>query len=200
MVRIPSQGIAMGKYEVTRGQYAAFVAATGYSSADGCRTWNGLELIEVGGNWRSPGFNQGDDEPVVCVSWQDANAYAEWLSKQTGQRFRLPSEQEWYSACQAEDRLEYCGSDDIDSVAWYIGNSGGHTHKAGQKQPNALGLYDMSGNVYEWTSSCWENDCSQRVDRGGSWVSEPEKVLTFSRFGGAPANRLNFLGFRLAQD
>lgn len=200
MVQVPGLELEVGKYEVTRSQFAAFVADTGHVTSDDCQTWKGKGLLANGGNWHSPGFSQEDDEPVVCVSWHDANAYAQWLSQRTGERYRLPTDVEWRTACQAGAKHAYCGADDLDAVAWYRGNSLGHTHGVGRKQPNDWGLYDMSGNVYEWTSSCWEGDCGYRVERGGAWISEPEKVRAEFRFQGVPTTRLTFLGFRLVRE
>ena len=176
MVRLPS-GIAMGKYEVTQAQWRA-----------------------VMGNNPSNFANCGDNCPVEQVSWEDVQQFIQRLNSQTGKRYRLPSEDEWFAACQAGYGHEYCGSNSVDAVAWYGGNSGNRTHPVGQKQPNAWGLYDMSGNVREWTSSCDEGDCSRRVLRGGFWYVRPADVRSAYRYWNAPSNRDGFLGFRLAQD
>ena len=133
MVSLPT-GIKMGKYEVTQGQWRA-----------------------VMGNNPSKFASCGDNCPVERVSWDDVQQFIQRLNSQTGKRFRLPSEDEWYAACQAGQRSEYCGSNSIDAMAWYQSNSGNTTHAVGQKQPNAWGLYDMSGNVWEiGRASCRE--------------------------------------------
>lgn len=201
MVKLPS-GISMGKYEVTVSQFAQFVSETGYSAGSSCWIYISGEWTEQNGrNWQNTGFNQDGNHPVVCVNYSDVQAYISWLNKQTGKHYRLPNEDEWYSACQASsDGSEYCGSNNIDAVAWYDENSGATTHPVGRKQPNAYGLYDMSGNVWEWTSSCYESDCSRRVDRGGSWYLKPTSVRADHRGWDDVSNRHVSLGFRLVQD
>ncbi|MGY6215749.1 formylglycine-generating enzyme family protein [Methylolobus aquaticus] len=200
-------GVALGKYEVTVGQYSRFVAATGRPMRNDCyfagREW------QDGASWRSPGFgqsedrspefDQSEDEPVVCVSWEDALAYTAWLSERTGKVYRLPKEDEWEAACRAGRETEFCGSDSVDSVAWHHENSGGRTHPVGQKQPNAWGLYDMSGNVWEWTQSCWEGFCGKRVVRGGSWHSDTSLVRVTYRNSNATGDVGNLIGFRVAR-
>jgi len=121
-------------------------------------------------------------------------------TSRTSRRYRLPTEEEWEYACQAGGAHRYCGSDSLDSVAWYNDNSGERTHPVGQKRPNAWGLYDMSGNVWEWSASCYEVDCSRRVSRGGSWDDTPGLVRSAFRFRYDPSFRFYGLGFRLAQD
>ncbi|NJD06228.1 MAG: formylglycine-generating enzyme family protein [Methylococcaceae bacterium] len=199
MVRLPGQTVAMGKYEVTVGQWTVFATVTGRSSPSDCWTFNG-PVSSNEGRWSSPGFDQQSNEPVVCVSWQDATAYAEWLSAKTGKHYRLPSEDEWLMACQAGGSNLYCGSDELDAVAWFQGNSETRTHPVGQKRPNAWGLYDMSGNAWEWTDSCWEGNCDRRANRGGSWDNEPPQLVSSTHYGDGATLRLNVLGFRLAQD
>ena len=121
---------------------------------------------------------------VTGVSWLDAVAYCAWLSEKTGKEYRLPSEAEWEYAARggvngAKDNFTYAGSDNIDEVAWYNGNAGGKVHPVGQLKKNQLGLYDMSGNVWEWCADTWgpyagcssasETDSTRRVIRGDSW-------------------------------
>lgn len=176
MVSLPD-GILMGKYEVTQGLWRAVMGS-------------------------NPSFfsSCGDNCPVELVSWDDVQQFIQRLNSKSGEHFRLPTEDEWYSACQAGGSTEYCGSDSINAVAWYDDNSGFSTHAVGQKQANAWGLYDMSGNAREWTNSCYESDCSRRVLRGGSWYSEPAFVRSAYRDRCTTTDRSNALGFRLAQD
>jgi len=96
----------------------------------------------------------GDNCPVENVSWNDVHAFIKRLNLLTGKHYRLPTEEEWLAACQAGGSHEYCGSDNIEAVARYYSNSEKRTHPVGQKQPNAYGLYGMSGNVWQWTDSC----------------------------------------------
>ena len=181
----------IGKYAVTFGEYDRFARATG-RDLPGDQGW---------GRGR---------RPVINVSWADATAYAQWLSGQTGQRYRLPTEAEWEYACRGGQQQRYCGSDDLDAVAWYSGNSGGKTQPVGGKQANRFGLYDMSGNVWEWTCSVFdagyggaEQRCDasgeRRVLRGGSWYNGPDWVRSVLRFGNSAGYRDSHRGFRLAR-
>jgi len=184
MVRLPGQNFAMGKYEVTQGQWRAIM-----------------------GSNPSDFKNCGNDCPVERVSWNDAQNYIEKLNQRTGQHYRLPSGQEWEAACLAGKRTVYCGSNNFDEVAWYADNSGFTTHPVGRKRPNAWGLYDMSGNVWEWTSNvgeltsdCSDGDCDRRLGRGGSWYDFPRYVRAAARHWTTPDDRYDGLGFRLARN
>jgi formylglycine-generating enzyme required for sulfatase activity len=212
-VRIKS--FAMGKTEVTRGQFAAFVAATGHNAGNSCWIFGADYLAgPPGRHWRNPGFAQTDNDPVACVNWDDAQTYLRWLTQKTGNAYRLPSESEWEYACRAGARQTYCGSDHLEGVAVYGGKSGNRTLPVAGKQANAWGLYDMSGNVSEWTQDCWNanysgapkdgsawttGNCGQRVLRGGSWVNEQLGSRAADRFGGDRSNRVSVNGFRPAR-
>ncbi len=117
----------------------------------------------------------GDSCLVEQVSWDDIQAFLQKLNAETGRQYRLPTEAEWEYACYGGSKTEYCGSDSIDSVAWYGnngqagGNSSQATHPAGQKQVNGFGLYDMSGNVWQWMENKYDNEHDSRALRGGSW-------------------------------
>jgi formylglycine-generating enzyme required for sulfatase activity len=155
------RGFWMGRYEVTQGQYQKITK-------------------------KLPGHFSGADKPVANVSWNDANDFAQQMSHSTGAQIRLPSEAEWEYACRAGGAHEiYCGpGGDPARLAWYDGNSGNEAHAVGQRVPNNWGLYDMSGNLWEWTQDCWNDsyatgtadgsarefgNCGKRVIRGGSW-------------------------------
>lgn len=158
----------MGKYEVTVGQFKQFVNDTGYKTGaergKGCYGWTGSEWENSSSrNWRNTGVSQEDNYPVVCVSWSDSNEFINWLNRKTGKNYRLPTEAEWEYAARSRGKKEkYAGSDDVDSVAWYGGNSEERTHPVGMKAPNGLGLYDMSGNVWERVQD-WYGDYSNSM-------------------------------------
>jgi formylglycine-generating enzyme required for sulfatase activity len=156
----------------------------------------------------------GDNCPVEQVSWNAAKDFIQKLNAKTGKQYRLPSEAEWEYACRAGGRNEYCGSGNIDSVAWYGSNSGSKTHAVARKQANAWGLRDMSGNAWEWVEDCWNGnyngapsdgsawttgECSWRVLRGGSWVENPRYARAAFRYRGGASGRANHSGFRLAR-
>ena len=157
----------------------------------------------------------GDNCPVERVSWDDAQEYVRKLSQQTGKTYRLPSEAEWEYACRAGGNHEYCGGDDIDTVAWINSNSGQTTHPAAGKQANTWGLYDMSGNVWEWTQDCWTANyngapsdgsaretglCSDsRVLRGGSWNNDKRGTRVAYRSYHSPKFQDSGYGFRLVR-
>ena len=228
---------ALGRHEVTRAEFGAFVAAADYAG-------NGCSLIdddasldwEDEASWEDPGFPQEDRHPVVCVSWEDAEAYARWLSVETGERYRLPSEAEWEYAARAGtvttrywDSLSgsTCehtnGSDRALLQRWgrwplpvvNCVDSAHYTSEAGSYQPNAFGLHDMLGNVWEWTADClhesyegapsdgsaWirRGDCERRVLRGGSWETILSGIRAANRYW--HDNRAgNTVGFRVARD
>jgi formylglycine-generating enzyme required for sulfatase activity len=172
-VLLPS-GIRMAKYEITQDQWQTVMAE------------NPSNFHKCGGNC-----------PVELVSWEDVQRFITKLNRQTNLHYRLPTETEWLVACQAGEDSEYCGSNQIDEVAWYDQNSGNTTQAVGQKQANAWGLHDMSGNVWEWTDSCWDEDCSLRVFRGGSWLTSRALVSATLRRGNIASLRSHVLGFRL---
>ena len=209
---------ALGKYDVTRAEYAAFVRATGRSAGDGCghdgAKWEKRPSV----SWQAPGFDQTDRDPVVCVDWQDAQAYVAWLNGQLHESaYRLPSEAEWEYAARAGTTTRFFWGDDdadTDRNAWFKGNSGGRTHPVGSKPANAFGLYDMAGNVWQWTQDCYAetyasapsdgsaaepgNSC-MRVDRGGSWFYPPWTLRSAARERNPAAYRDIMMGFRVAR-
>jgi formylglycine-generating enzyme required for sulfatase activity len=110
---------------------------------------------------------------VDSVSWDDVQDYLSKLNQLSGKQYRLPTEQEWKHACDGGGSQEYCGSNSLATVGWHDGNSGNKTHLVGQKRANGYGLYDMTGNVWEWTQDCGKGGCSERVLRGGAWSFNP---------------------------
>jgi hypothetical protein len=176
MVHLPT-GIAIGKYEVTQAQWRSVMGANPANFSD-C----------------------GDACPVEHVSWEDVQDYIARLNALTGKRYRLPTEREWLKACLAKRDTRYCGSNDADVVAWYDTNADERTHPVGAKSPNSWGVYDMSGNVWEWTDSCYADDCSRHVDRGGAWNLNAEDLRTAIRSESGASGRSADLGFRLAED
>lgn len=160
-------------------------------------------------------FKNCDDCPVEQVSWDDIQGYISKLNSKTGNNYRLPTEAEWeYAARSGGKNEKYAGSSDINSVAWYESNSGSKTHPVKQKSPNGLGLYDMSGNVWEWVQDWYDDNYYKnspkdnpkgassgraRVLRGGSWGNSPKYSRSALRSWDNPVNRLYNCGFRLAR-
>lgn len=210
---------SLGKTEVTVGQFRKFVDATGYRTeaeqGDGCYVWNGsIWRKDRRYSWRNLGFIQKDSHPVACVSWNDAKAFIDWSANKSGKVVRFPTEAEWeYAARSGGKEEQYAGGDKVDAVAWYNSNSGNNTHPVGLKEANGLGLYDMSGNVWEWTGDWYgaryyeesqknnprgPSEGYDRVSRGGCWNSEAKFLRTTDHGGRPPDSRYNILGFRLA--
>ena len=162
----------------------------------------------------NPSWFNGEDLPVEFFSWNDCQEFIRKLNSLTGQNFRLPTEAEWEFACRGGNNsrgYKYSGSNYIDNVAWYRDNSGDKTHPVATKLPNELGIYDMSGNVWEWcsdwyggytsgaqTNSKGPYDGSHRVIRGGGWVSDAGLCRSSYRYYFSPGGQGGFLGLRLA--
>lgn len=215
----------LGKYPVTLAEFALFIAETNYKTdaekGDGSYIWDGKDWKKKRGvNWRcgvdgKPRPTSDYNHPVIHVSWNDAQEYCQWLSRKTGKVYQLPSEAQWEFAARGGTLscgYTYSGSDVLDEVAWYTENSGGSTHPVGLKKSNELGLYDMSGNVWEWCQDEWHDSYegapddgrawesgsgSYRVARGGSWNDDAVNCSVASRSGGNPDLRYSDLGFRI---
>ena len=171
-----------------------------------------LWQVVMGSNPSS--FTGNMNRPVEEVSWEECQAFISKLNSLTGQRFKLPTEAQWEYAARGGNKskgYKYSGSDTIDDVAWCTDNSGSTTHPVKTKQPNELGLYDMSGNVYEWcqdwfgsysgnaqTNPTGASSGSYRVFRGGSWNVHARSCRASFRSFSTPSHRFNYLGLRLA--
>ena len=227
---------AIGRYSVTLAEFTDFVRQAGQKIELGCYARYGSWQLFPDLAWHHPGFGQDDRHPVVCVNWDDAQAYVAWLGRKTGQRYRLPTEQEREFATRAlvregiqpryffgDDENELCrfaNVADLDARAanpdWSVVNCHdgfAETAPVGSFKPNAFGLYDMLGNVWEWTADCFRNSlprlgdlttaCTsvdQRVLRGGSWRDNGAVVRSAARIASAPNIRDEIVGFRVVRD
>jgi formylglycine-generating enzyme required for sulfatase activity/predicted Ser/Thr protein kinase len=223
----------LGVYEVTVGEFREFIEAT-RRRITGCTVYDGEwhERADLG--WSDVGYPQTPTHPVACVSWRDALDYTVWLSHKTGHRYRLPSASEWEYAARAgseaprpwSKNMEWaCNTANVADLAaaqrypgWKVHScNDGYVYTApvGSFSPNAFGLYDMLGNVFEWVQDCWHadyrgspsdgsawlaGDCSQHDLRGGSWFTSPQYVSVAARNRFAAAYRSNTIGFRLARE
>jgi formylglycine-generating enzyme required for sulfatase activity len=220
---------AVGKFPVTVDQFAAFVRETGYDAGQQCELYErGTWQKRSGRSWSNPGFVQGDSQPAVCISWDDASAYAAWLSHKTGKSYRLLSEAEREYVTRAGSTTPFWwGSSISTSQANYDGNYSYGSRSKGEFrrktmpvdsfQPNPWGIYQVHGNIWEWVEDCWSEkyngaptdgsawtagDCSQRVLRGGAWNSDPMFLRSgyrVARPGPGGGWRINDLGFRVAR-
>ena len=252
--------LAIAKYDVTRDEYAQFVAETNrpdpdncivadpsagfiakpgkcQPDPDSCITVNaaGTGFIVANSNWRSPGFPQTGRDPVVCVSWDDAQAYVAWLSTKTGHVYRLPTEAEWEYAARAGTTTMRYGSDDPVEICRYtnvgdmdfskqfqnVSDSNlacrdgyAFTSPVDSFPPNPFGLYDMLGNVMDWTEDCWHDNyngaptdgtawrsgsCRGHVVHGGSWDASLSVVRSAARRAILTSWRITSFGFRVAR-
>lgn len=221
------QAFELSRHEITVQQFKRFVEATHYVTTaefqkQGCALQDlqkpSAWIISPEHNWRTPGFPQTLVHPVVCVSWQDAEAYTQWLSKQTGQPYRLPTEAEWeYAARGGKITAFYWGNQPDRHFANVSGVDGSdqwaQTAPVGQFAANPFGLHDMAGNVWEWTADCWqatyqstasaEHTCSQnafRARRGGGWDNVPASTRSAVRSSASLLDRSYVLGFRVVRE
>lgn len=232
---------ALGRFELTRGEYQEFVTATGYSPPDPhCRTWapDLKAFRDLPRGWQQANVPAAptDRHPVSCISWHDARAYLAWLSKQTGRNYRLPSETEWEYAARGGTRTLYptgnnargiCRQANLNDrrtaarypLAWTVApcdDGFADVAPVGSLQPNNFGLYDMLGNVWEWAEDCaslsyfgrsldqrawtWDGGCKRRIQRGGGWITGPERTRPGFHGDGDDGDRADFAGMRVARD
>lgn len=182
--------LAVGKYHVTVGEYRAFVQATGRADGESCLVWDRELRLRPGRNWRNAGFPQTDRDPVVCVSWEDALAYAAWVSQQSRQRYRLLTEAEWEYAARAETTARWWWGDDAEGPCGVVNGADRRTRQqvlgtshwtfvpcddgfaytapVGRFVANRFGLHDMAGNAWQWVLDCYR----------GSYVGAPMDAST----------------------
>lgn len=246
------KAFALGKYEVTRGEFRAFIAATAYRTdaerntpvptrddAIGCFTYRGGNDFnwKATAAWFDVGFEQDDTHPVGCISWNDANAYIAWLNRETGKQYRLPSEGELEYAIRAGSSTRWPWGDDAEdgcAYASFADRRAGErfpdwgaarcddgylfTSPVGSHKPNAFGIYDILGNVWEWAADCahktyngaplngsaWTGggmgECGVHVRRGGSWDDLAIWLRSANRSQDPSSSRFHFSGFRVAHD
>lgn len=205
--RVTVPRFQMGTTEVTLGQFKKYIIATEGTDPD---------LVTDDFMKYNPYSNEA---PVVHVSWNEAKNFVAWLNnhKPTTDHgtYRLASEAEWEYTCRAGDNHTYCGSRGVNAVAWFKANSGNHQQPVGKRQANSFGVYDMSGNVWEWVEDCYHDDyvgaptngsawvegaCNAgRVLRSGSWKGDAKNVRVANRTGAAAVSRSNYIGFRLTR-
>ncbi len=233
------RAFAVGKFEVTNAQYAAFAQATGHEGGKGCNVWvqdeHTIKRNEAF-NWRDPGYGRPPkpQEPVACVDWNDVKAYVGWLRQRTGKPYRLLTEAEWEYVARAggsgsfawgEDPEQACRTANVyDATAadprtpWPATKcSDGFADVApvGSLAPNAFGLYDIIGNVWEWVEDCYQmpyparpvdgsaqigKGCDRHGVRGGSWRTDIKRQRPSFRGRDEPELRSNIFGVRVARD
>jgi len=209
--RVNVAAFALSKNEITRGQFAVFVKETKYSGGDKCWTHEGGKVEERSGNWRELGYAQDDKHPVACINWNDAKAYAEWLSRTTGKKYRLPTEAEWEYAARGntstarywggnpDEACGYANAADTTAKAQIRGASSwsafnctdgfAYTAPVGSFKTNAFGLNDMLGNVWEWTEDSYHDSYKGAPADGSARQGDGAKrVLRGGSWNNSPRN------------
>ncbi|MDO4228545.1 MAG: SUMF1/EgtB/PvdO family nonheme iron enzyme [Capnocytophaga sp.] len=196
------------KYEITNTEYAKFLTAKGNQKEAGVLWYQGSDF-DINGKTYTPKKGK-ENLPIRFITWHGAKAYAEWVGG------RIPTEAEWEYAARGGKHSKgytYSGSNNMDEVAWYVGNSGGRLHNVGEKKPNELGLYDMSGNVWEWTADWYGSYTKEdktnpkgadtgtvRVRRGASAFCVLKNIRSANRSNRDPNGVRHNMGFRVVFD
>jgi len=195
---------AMAVHDVTRVQYARFVEATGYAGKKTRCDWRNPK-------WRGKALSQTPRDPVVCVNWSDAQAYVRWISHISGHMYRLPTEAEWEYAARAGSITARPWGNDADRNRANTGadaccgpQTGGkdrwrYTSPVGSFAANAFGLFDMIGNVWQWTADCGDARCESHAVRGGGWFHPASMARSASRALDRADRRASDIGFRVVR-
>jgi formylglycine-generating enzyme required for sulfatase activity len=202
-----SRPFYLGAHLVTVGNFRAFAKAAGYRTEA-----EKAGETRPGRCWLKPGWEQGDDYPVACLSWHDAKTFCDWLSKKEGQTYCLPTEAEWEYACRAGSTSAYsfgAEAEKLREYGWHRGSSGEKAHPVGKLKPNAWGLYDMHGNLLQWCGDYYDahfyektasvdprgpDRGGRRVLRGGSWNSAAQECRSAQRTADEPSEHRNDRG------
>lgn len=223
-----NEPFAMSRHEITVAQFRQFVEHSGYEAdAHGCEVYENRWQYYEQFNWSAPGFPQNPDHPVVCVSWNDAQAYVAWLSVQTGKSYRLPTEAEWeYALVTGTDMSQsVCELGNVGDLwlkgrypreeAFDCADGAYFTTSVGSWPPDGHGLYDMLGNAREWVLDCWNRshsgrngtqsarlsgDCTSRVIKGSSWLTGEPGIEPAHRVRAAVDSAYNAVGFRVVRE
>ena len=195
---------AIGATPVTVSQFAMFVEQTNYQTdaelTNTCTSIKNGQITPIANsNWKKPGFKQHDNSPAVCISQNDANSYAKWLSAQTGSSYRLPSEEEWEVAARAGSQEKYWWGNEFIAGAANTGWSGTpwaneSTAPVSAFKPNGLGIYDAVGNVWQWTNS------SDGITKGGAWNFSPDMAAAGKQLVLSSSSAANYVGFRVVRE
>lgn len=199
MHRVNIATFALGKTEITRSQFAAFVKKTNYSTGNKCWLIADGKYEERKGNWRELGYPQNDKHPVTCINWNDAQAYTQWMSRKTGKQYRLPSEAEWEYAARGMTRTaRYWGENPdkacryanvadktaqkkiLATASWSVHNCTDgfvYTAPVSSFKANSFGLNDMLGNVWEWTEDSYHNSYKDAPTDGSAWQGDADKYV-----------------------
>lgn len=219
-VVILQNGLGFGQFPVTRAEFAAFARETKFKTQPGCYRNKGTSWFkDEKASWANPGFPQTDSHPVVCVSWEDATAYAEWLSKKTKKTYRLATREEHLAAAAPAGEYwwgtsadELCANANVGDVSYVTVtkdprpgpacNDGyPYTSPVGSFRPNRNGIYDLNGNVWQWTNSCMKGDCNNAVFRGGAFNdTELSNFKIEFSWGDRIVVRSFALGFRIVRE